>query len=111
MKGNYDQHHHELEFQEVNWVWLRLHHRLSASLTSRATSKLASKFYGSFQVLAHVGYVAYKLVLTPKCHLHNVFHVVFLKKFDSSPSMVAPTLPNTKHGCMLLQPHTVWCAP
>jgi hypothetical protein len=32
MKDNYDQHHRELEFVG-DWVWLRLHHCLAATLT------------------------------------------------------------------------------
>jgi hypothetical protein len=46
MKGTYDQHHRELEFAEGDWVWLRLHHRLAATLTDKARGKLTPKFYG-----------------------------------------------------------------
>jgi hypothetical protein len=48
IKGNYDQHHQELEFAEVDWVWLRLHPRMVATLTNKARGKLALKFYGPF---------------------------------------------------------------
>jgi hypothetical protein len=48
MKDTYDQHHHELEFQEGNWVWLRLHYRIASTLTDKARGKLAPKFYGPF---------------------------------------------------------------
>jgi hypothetical protein len=36
MKGKYDQHHRELAFAEGNWVWLRFHHRLAATLIDKA---------------------------------------------------------------------------
>jgi hypothetical protein len=63
MKGTYDQNHREMEFQEGDWVWLRLHHCIAATLTDKDQGKLASKFYGPFQVLDQVGSVAYKLAL------------------------------------------------
>jgi hypothetical protein len=107
MKGNYDQHHCELTFEEGDWVWLRLHHRLAATLTNKARGKLAPKFYGPFQVLACIGIVAYRLALPPKCRIHDVFHVVFLKKFTGTPSAAMPGLPPIKHGRVLLQPEKV----
>jgi hypothetical protein len=71
MKVNYDQHHRELEFAEGDWVWLRLHHRLAATLTDKARGKLAPMFYGPFQLLARIGPVAYRLALPPKCRIHD----------------------------------------
>jgi hypothetical protein len=65
MKGTYDQNHHELEFQEGDWVWLCLHHCIAATLTNKDQGKQAPKFYGSFLVVARVGSVAYKLPLPP----------------------------------------------
>jgi hypothetical protein len=107
MKGNYDQHHRELEFVESDWVWMRLHHRLAATLTNKARGKLAPKFYVSFQVLACISPIAYRLALPPKCRIHDVFHVLFLKKFTGTPPAVVPRLPPIKHGRMLPQPEKV----
>jgi hypothetical protein len=45
MKGNYDAHHRQVEFQG-DWVWLRLHHRIAATLTDKAKDKLAPNFMG-----------------------------------------------------------------
>jgi hypothetical protein len=98
MKGTYDQTHCELELQEGNWVWLCLHHHIAATLTDKARGKLAPKFYGLFQVLAPIGPVTYKLALPPKSRIHDVFHVVFLEKFISTPPVVVPLLPPIKHG-------------
>jgi hypothetical protein len=96
-----------LAFAEGDWVWLRLHHCLAATLTDKARGKLAPKFYGPFQVLARIGSVAYKLALPPKCRIHDVFHVVFLKKFTGTPPATVPRLPPIKHGRVLPQPEKV----
>jgi hypothetical protein len=107
MKGNYDQHHQELAFVEGDWVWVCLHHRLAATLIDKTRGKLAPKFYRPFQVLPRIGHVAYRLALPPKCRIHDVFHVVFLKKFTGTPPVVVPHLPPIKHGQVLPQPEKV----
>jgi hypothetical protein len=91
----------ELAFAEGNWVWLRLHHRLAATLIDKAWGKLAPKFYGLFQVSAHISPIAYRLALPPKCRIHDVFHVVFLKKLTGTPPAAVPRLPPIKHGRVL----------
>jgi hypothetical protein len=45
MKGTYDKLQCKLEFQVGHWVWLRLHHRLAATLTDKAHDKLAPMYY------------------------------------------------------------------
>jgi hypothetical protein len=104
MKGNYDAHHRQVEFQVGDWVWLRLHHHIAATLTEKAKGKLALKFYGPFKVLECVGALVYRLELPPQSRIHNVFHVVFLKKFNGSPPAAPATLPPIKHGRVLPEP-------
>jgi hypothetical protein len=109
MKGTYDQHHRELEFAKGDWVWLRPHHRLASTMTDKARGKLVPKFYGSFQVLDHISLVAYRLALPPKCRLHDVFHIVFLK-FTVTQPVAMPHLPPIKHDRVSLQLEKVMCA-
>ena len=45
--------------------------------------KLAPRYIGPFEILNRVGKVAYELALPPQYqHVHNVFHVSFLKKYN-----------------------------
>lgn len=56
MCANHDRHHCEFVFQVGDWVWLRLDHLLTASITD----KLALHFYGPFHILDCIGSVAYR---------------------------------------------------
>ena len=45
--------------------------------------------YGTFEILRKVGKVAYKLALLPQMqHIHNVFHISMLKKFNPNAKCV-----------------------
>jgi hypothetical protein len=44
-------------------------------------------------LLERVRPLSYKLQLPPKAHIHNVFHVAFLKKFIGVPPQQTPALP------------------
>lgn len=45
--------------------------------------KLSPRFVGPYKILKHVGKVAYELALPPHMqHIHNVFHVSMLKKYN-----------------------------
>ena len=43
--------------------------------------KLAPRFFGSFEILAKKGPVAYELALSSHIKVHNVFHAYLLKKY------------------------------
>jgi hypothetical protein len=107
MKDQHDKTHRVVEFVVGDWVLLRLHHRAAATITDRAHAKLAPKFYGPFKILERIGTVAYRLQLPAKARIHDVFHVVFLKKFEGPPPAATPHLPPINHGRALPVPARV----
>ena len=51
--------------------------------------KLSPRFIGPFEILMHVGKVAYEVTLHPNLpQVHNVFHVSMLRKYNSDTSHV-----------------------
>jgi hypothetical protein len=107
MKNQYDRGHREVSFEVGDWVWLRLHQRLAATIKDKRGGELSPRFFGPFQVLAKVGSVAYRLALPPRAQIHNVFHVVFLKKFVVEPPTEVVPLPPIQHGRVLPIPEKV----
>ncbi|XP_070026023.1 uncharacterized protein [Nicotiana sylvestris] len=50
----------------------------------RKKEKLSLRFIGPFEILRHVGEVAYELALPPSlAGVHSVFHVSMLRKYHS----------------------------
>ncbi|XP_074351731.1 uncharacterized protein LOC141690871 [Apium graveolens] len=51
--------------------------------------KLAPRYIGPFEILNQVGKVAYELALPPQYqHVHNIFHVSLLKKYNPDANHV-----------------------
>ncbi|XP_057999080.1 uncharacterized protein LOC131177918 [Hevea brasiliensis] len=52
-------------------------------------SKLSPRYIGPYEVIEHVGLVAYRLALSHELDkIHNVFHVLMLRRYRSDPSHV-----------------------
>jgi hypothetical protein len=111
MKQLYDAGHRAFSFEVGGWVWLKLHHHHASEITKKSTGKLAPKFYGPFQVEERIGSLTYHLALPPQTHTHNVFHVLFLKKFVGMPPEKLLPLPPTKRGRVLPVPQKAVRAP
>ena len=53
--------------------------------------KLSLRFIGPYEILERVGPMAYRLALPPELtKLHNVFHVLMLRRYHSDGSHILP---------------------
>ncbi|KAK4411731.1 hypothetical protein Sango_0246100 [Sesamum angolense] len=73
MKIYADKHRTTRGFLAGDYVYLKLQLYRHNFLQLRRTLKLASKYYGTFQVIEMIGEVAYKLKLPPSLDIHPIF--------------------------------------
>jgi hypothetical protein len=57
-------------------------------------NKLSPKYYGPYKVLRRIGSMAKKLELPPSSHVHQIFHVYFLKKLMGGKIPIQTILPD-----------------
>jgi hypothetical protein len=66
-------------------------------------SKLSPMFNGPYSV-QRIGEVSYRLQLPSGAHIHDVFHVVLLKKYEGQAPKVISPLPEILHGYIIPAP-------
>ncbi|GMH06893.1 hypothetical protein Nepgr_008733 [Nepenthes gracilis] len=71
----------------------------------RKHTKLASKDYCAFAIIATVGRVAYTLQLPPESKIYPTFHVSYSKKCISTQKQVQPRLPAIADTDKFIIPH------
>lgn len=69
-----------MDIKVDDWVYLKIRSHRQSSMPVRLHPKLSACYFGSFQVLQHVGNMAYRLRLAESARIHSVFHVSQLKK-------------------------------
>ena len=107
-KSQADKHWTDREFQERDWLFLKLLPYRKKSLATRANLKLSPRFYGPFQILKRVGQVVYKLDLPSHSKLHLIFHVSCLKPKLGAHVQTLPNLPPMdSDGVLCLEPQAI----
>ncbi|WMV46264.1 hypothetical protein MTR67_039649 [Solanum verrucosum] len=80
----------DLEFDVPDWVYLKISPMKGVMRFSKK-GKLSPRYVDPYQILRHVGKVAYKQDLSNEFALvHPVFHVSMLKKIVGDPTFIVP---------------------
>lgn len=80
MKMNYDRKRREMEFKEVELVYVCFQPYDQHSIFSRTNLNLAPKFASPYKILKKINAVVYKLSLPVVAHVHDTFHIPMLKQ-------------------------------
>ena len=108
MKANADVHRRHVEFQEGDYVLLKLPKSRHNTLKGSSNSKLAHRYYGPYLIVKRVGDLAYKLDLPSSTRIHNVFHVSNLKRFIGSlPQEMEELPPMNEEGEIIYEPERI----
>ena len=107
IKQTVDKNRREVEFQEIDMVYLKLHPYMQSSVFKLAHHKLASRFFRSYQILQKISSVAYKLHLPEGAQIHLIFHVSLLKKVVGDLPKSITELPPIDNDGVLIRSWTL----
>ncbi|KAL5579172.1 hypothetical protein UlMin_011614 [Ulmus minor] len=105
MKQVADSKQHDIDFQEGDLVFLKLHSYQQQTVFKCSSQKLASRFYGPYLIEKRIGKVVYQLKLPKGSRIHHVFHVSLLKKkLGDSCTMSTKLPPISDAGQVVMTP-------
>ncbi|XP_070017340.1 uncharacterized protein [Nicotiana sylvestris] len=89
-KSYLDVRRRDLEFQEDDWVFLRVS-AINGIIRFGKKGKLSPRYVRPYRIIQRIGQVAQRLELPPEMSLvYPVFHVSMLKKVVGDPSLIVP---------------------
>jgi hypothetical protein len=103
-----DKHRVDHTFEVDDLVYLMLQPYRQASIKRSRAEKMQPRFFGPYRVCKRIGAVAYELELPQGSKIHNVFHVLCLKKALGQhvrPNEALP--PMDEEGQLVLIPEEV----
>jgi len=100
MKHFADKKRQHEEFQEGDWVLVKLQRYRQQTLALRKHQKIGMRFFGPFQISHKLSFVAYELDLPSEARINPIFHISLLKKFrrDSQQQYLSLPLTTTEFG-------------
>lgn len=88
MKNSADKHRKDVEFDEGQWVLVKLAPYRQLSVANILNNNLSQRYFGPYQIKKKISVVAYKTALPQGSLIHDVFYIFKLKKFTgNSPTM------------------------
>ncbi|XP_070050651.1 uncharacterized protein [Nicotiana tomentosiformis] len=89
-KSYLDIRHRDFEFQEDDWVFLKVS-PMKGIMWFGKKGKLSSRHVGPYRIIQRIGQVAYMLELSPEMSLvHSVFNVSMLNKVVGDLLLIVP---------------------
>jgi len=79
MKHFADIHRCAVSYKVGEWVYVKLRPYRQLSVSGARYQKLGKYYYGSFEIIEAIGFVAYRLALPDSAKIHPVFHCSLLK--------------------------------
>jgi len=101
MEAQANKHRRDITFTQGYLVPLRLQPYRQKSVQGRTSQKLSKRFYGPFNILRHIGKVAYELDLPPSSKIHLVIHVSELRQYKGDdPEKHFVPIPSKLTNCI-----------